>query len=90
VTVAAGHWGVLPSVAARDLDDDPEQLALVCRALDLYSELKRTFDQADSEDELKRYADSELMAQVKENSFGLHRERVARWKAEREKAERDG
>jgi hypothetical protein len=83
ITVAAEHWHVLPSVAARDLDDDPQQLALVCRTLSIYAQAKAAFDTATDDSQLEAWKSSELMTQVQANAFAFHKERTARRKKER-------
>jgi len=65
---------------AQELDNDPEQLASICLGLLRYAE---TMGAAESENEATRkaYEDSPMMAQVNENTFALHKERIARRKA---------
>jgi len=77
VTQVAEQFHVLPSVAARDLDDDPERLSLVAVSLLRYAHAKAEFDVADSDDRLKHWKGSELMKTVKKNTFELHQARIA-------------
>ena len=79
--MVAKAFGVLPSAAARDLDEDPEQLSLLCLPLLNYSDMKGIFDEAmrrgsDGDKMLAPYADSELMMAVRRNTLDLRRERV--------------
>ena len=74
----ANSYHVLPSQAARDLDNDPEQLSLVCLTLLNYADAKRAFDQAkDKTRDLAAWKDSNLMPHVERNTFDLHKERLA-------------
>jgi hypothetical protein len=61
---------VLPSVVARDLDEDPEQLSLVCFPLLQYAEAHSVYRRANAS-ELKAWGGSRLMDQVTENDFAL-------------------
>ena len=61
---------MLPSVVARDLDEDPEQLSLVCYPLLQYAEAHAAYRRA-SASELKAWRGSRLMDQVTENDFAL-------------------
>ena len=61
---------MLPSVVARDLDEDPEQLSLVCYPLLQYAEAHAAYRRA-SAVELKAWRGSRLMDQVTENDFAL-------------------
>lgn len=90
--MVAESWGVSPLQAARELDDDPEQLALVCIPLLRYAEAKRALDGAKTEDDaaLKAWKGSPLMEAVKQNTVGLHKERKRRAAAERAEAQRKG
>jgi len=72
----ADQFHVLPSVAARDLDEDPERLSLVAISLLRYAHAKAEFDAADSDDSLKHWKGSELMKTVKTNTFELHKARI--------------
>ena len=65
----------MPSVAARDLDRDPEQLSLTCIPLLRYAEAKAEFDAAKDDKSLERWKGSSLMASVRKNTFELAQER---------------
>jgi len=76
--LVAEAFHVLPSVVARDLDRDPEQLSLICIPLLRYAEAKADFDRAKDEKDLARWKGSKLMGSVKKNTFELRTERLAR------------
>lgn len=78
IAVVADAFHQLPSVVARDLDDDPEQLSLVCLSLLQYAQAYRAYDTAKGDIEKTAWKDSEIMSQVIQNAFDLHRERIAR------------
>ncbi len=84
IAVVANSYHVLPSVVARDLDNDPEQLSLVCLTLLNYADAKRAFERG-NEHELASWKDSPMMGHVEKNTFDLHQERL-----EQRKAEADG
>lgn len=90
IAAVAKAFHVLPSVAARDLDEDPERLSLLCLPLINYAEAKAAFDGAEDDEALKGWAGSKSMEAVTRNTFELHKERVARRKAERERAAAEG
>jgi hypothetical protein len=81
VAVIAKEFGVLPSVVARDLDSDAELMALVCLDFLRYSEAKSVFDNAESDEALKPWRGSEMMAMVKEHTFDIRGERLRARKA---------
>lgn len=84
VTVCAKAWGVTPFQAARELDEDPEVLNLICLSLLSYSEVKAQFDAAAGDmAKLKHLEGNDLLSQVRENAFRLRVERVTRAKAAR-------
>lgn len=68
----------MPSVVARDLDRDPEQLALACLPLLRYAEAKAEFDHAKDDKDLERWKGSTIMDSVRKNTFELTKERRAR------------
>lgn len=72
VARVAKEFGVLPSVVARDLDNDPEQLSLNVIPLLRYEEAFRAFERGDKA-ELKRWAGSPVMKAVEENAFDMVR-----------------
>lgn len=68
----------LPSVVARDLDEDPEQLATACLSLLRYAEAYRAFKSAKDEKSLEHWKGSQTMEAVKINTLQLVRERRAK------------
>ena len=89
LTVArvAEAFHVLPSVAARALDEDPEQLDVLCLTVLSYASVKSQFDQAGTDDDaLKHLKDHPHMLAVRRNAFDLHLERVAARRAAQEEA----
>jgi hypothetical protein len=76
-TRIAKEFGVLPSVAARDLDNDPERLSMIAVSLLAYSQAKAAYDAADGDDKkLEAWKDSDTMAEVRSNSFALMKDRM--------------
>lgn len=71
----------MPSVVARDLDRDPEQLSLICLPLLRYAEAKAEFDHAKDDKQLERWRGSSVMDAVKKNTFELAQERRKRFAA---------
>jgi hypothetical protein len=68
---------VLPSVAARDLDEDPERLAITAMTLLAYSQAKAAYDAADGDDKkLEPWKDSNVMRRVKDNTFAAMKDRL--------------
>ncbi len=63
---------------ARDLDEDPEQLALQCIPLFRYAEAKSAFDRSKSDDDLAAWKGSPVMDSVVKNTMTLHKERIAK------------
>jgi hypothetical protein len=78
-----------PYAVAQELDNDPEQLATTCLGLLRYAET-RGASESENEATRKAYEDSPMMAMVNENTFALHKERLARRKAAEPSAERPG
>jgi len=78
VAVIAEAFHVLPSVVARDLDEDPEQLSRECFRLLVYQQAKRAFDAADDKKALEPWRGNPMMEAVTQNTFDLHKERLAR------------
>jgi hypothetical protein len=78
VAVVAKEFGLLPSLVARDLDEDPEHYSLLCLEALRYSEAKKAFETAKDEESLKPWKGTFVMSQVNRNAFDLHKERVAR------------
>jgi predicted RNA polymerase sigma factor len=84
VARVAKEFGVLPSVVARDLDEDPEQTSLVALHLLNYATAKAEYDGAGGDmEKLKHWKDSELMATVKTTSFEMMRARLEHRKTHR-------
>lgn len=76
-TRVAKEFGVLPSVAARDLDEDPERLSLIAVSLLAYSQAKSAYDAAEGDDKkLEAWKGSETMAKVRENTFTFMKQRM--------------
>ena len=78
VAVIAESFHVLPSEVARDLDEDPEQLSLLCIPLLKYAEAKRAFDAAKDPKDLEPWRTSVMMALVKRNAASLSDDRKAK------------
>ena len=78
ITLVCDHYGVLPSAAARELDEDPDMTALTCRSMSLYARARAAYEAAPSEETLKSWGDSEIMRQVVDNALDLERERRKR------------
>ena len=68
--VVAREFGVLPSAVARDLDEDPEQLSLLCLSLLRYAEAHAAYRRANKH-ELKAGRDSPMMRKVEETDAAL-------------------
>jgi len=76
LAVVARTFGVLPTVVARDLNEDPERLSLVCAEMLQYADAKTAYDQA--RDQNARNAlvgSSRLAAEAEVNAFALAKER---------------
>jgi hypothetical protein len=73
----AETFHVLPSQVARALDDDAEQLDIICLGLLGYASVKSQFDQAGTDDRsIEHLKDHPYMLQVRRNAFDIHLERV--------------
>ena len=59
---------MLPSAVARDLDDDPEQSAILCLSMLRYAEAHAAFRRANKE-ELKAWRDNHYMDLVNRYAF---------------------
>jgi hypothetical protein len=68
VAQIAKEFGQLPSVVARDLDNDPEQLSVICRELLAYSDAKSVFDRSNKQ-EHAAYEGSPMFEAVKAYEF---------------------
>jgi hypothetical protein len=76
-TRVAKEFNVLPSVAARDLDEDPERLSMIAVSLLAYSQAKNAYDAANGNEKmLEAWKNSEAMATVRSNTFDLMKERI--------------
>jgi len=78
VAVIADQFHVLPTIVARDLETDPEQLSKECQRLLSYAQAKRAFDAAEDSKDLEFWKGSKLMNAVEINTFALHKERIAK------------
>lgn len=77
VAVAAERFHVSPYAMARELDDDPEQLAFVAMQLLGYAEAKSAWDHAKDKTKLDEvWGDSKAMRQVEANVFAKAHERM--------------
>jgi hypothetical protein len=65
----------LPSQAVRELEQDPDRLALNILSLRDYARAKRVYD---STTDSSKLPESPVMSEVMVNDFALHRERLAR------------
>jgi hypothetical protein len=70
VAQIADRFHVLPSVVARDLDNDPERLSLQCLPLLAYAEAYRVYRRGNKA-EIKRWSDSKVMELVTTNDFSI-------------------
>ncbi len=69
---------MLPAEAAASLDNDPEQLDILCLELLSYASVKAAFDQAGNDDKaIEHMKDHPHMLAVRRNTLDLHQERVA-------------
>lgn len=77
IAQVATTYSISPLQAARELDEDPEQLAIACMPLIGYARAKAAFDQAKGDPgKLEAWEGSETMALVERNTFErLKRER---------------
>lgn len=82
VAVVAEKFGVLPTVVAQDLEDDPTRFSLLCAKLLQYAEAKSAFDRSEDPDDLKVWQGTSVMRHVKKNFFDLAAERKAKRLAE--------
>jgi hypothetical protein len=79
----AQKFGQLPSVVARVLDDDPSLLDLYAYEALQYEDTKNIFDSAKDKSKLEAFAGDPLMKRVEDNTFAIHRERLAARRTER-------
>lgn len=66
---------MLPSVAARDFDEDPTQFSAFCLMLIRYSEAKDAWDSNNPKTH-SAWQGSRMFEQVKDNDFALAREEM--------------
>ena len=76
IALLASEFKVLPTVVARELDEDPENLNLRCQQMLQYSAAKRAFDSG-KEELMKPWSESKLMEQVEINTFAIRKKKVA-------------
>lgn len=71
-------FGCLPSAAALELDQDPDQLALVILDMWGYQDAKHAFDNAkDKVDGLRAWTGNPYMTQVQTNTFEMKQDDAA-------------
>ena len=75
IACIAKEFGVLPSVVAKDLDDDPEQLSLECLKLLSYAEAKSVYDSG-NKSMIDAREDSPVMQEVIKNDFAMAEEKM--------------
>lgn len=73
----AKTFGVLPTVVARDLDDDPTFYTLQVYDALQYAETKAIFDSAKDKTTLEKFAGDPMMKLVEDNTFAIHKARLA-------------
>lgn len=76
VTQVAKEFNVLPTVAAADMDSDPQRMTLAALMLLRYAAAKEAFDR-DDEKELKLWRRSKMMQAVTKNAFDIHKAKMA-------------
>jgi hypothetical protein len=76
VARVAKTFGVLPTVVARELDDDPSFYTLQAYDALQYAEAKAIFDSAKDKTTLERFTGDPMMRAVEDNTFALHKERL--------------
>lgn len=86
IATIASEFHQLPSAVARDLENDPDRLSVEVLPLLRYADAKHAWDAAKGNSKkLEAWKDSKLMDQVRLNTNELHKERVRRMRAERER-----
>jgi hypothetical protein len=78
VALIAERFHVLPSQAARELENDPTQLAIYCIELLSYAEMHSAAKNAKDEHSLDRWRGNDLMERVLGTMADLQKERSAR------------
>jgi len=71
----ADQFHVLPSVVARDLDEDPDQLSLRCMELLSYAQVKGAFDEAKGDPKKLTAYNKKSVARVNRTTTRTLRER---------------
>ena len=66
----AKEFGLSPYAVAQELDEDPEQLSILCLQLLRYSEAHAAYRRA-NKDELKAWRGNRMMRLVEETDFAL-------------------
>lgn len=80
----------LPSVVASALDEDPEQLDLVCATMLGYGQTKNAYDAAHGDDtKLKNYSE-DVLALIRKNTFLIHTERRSHIREHKSTKDLDG
>lgn len=67
---------VLPSAAARALDEDPERTDLTCASLLGYASVKRAYDRAKGDDDKLKHIDEDQLARVRKVTFLIHQAKL--------------
>jgi len=70
-------FGILPSVVAADLDNDPDQLTLQAFTALSYAEAKRAYDSTKDKTKLSKLMKDPMMRAVEDNTFAIHKERLS-------------
>lgn len=86
IALIAKEFGVLPTVVAEDLDNDPEMLSWKCIPLLRYADAKIAFDTAKDEKSLTAWEGSKIMEAVMMNTFQLRKEEFQKLRNAREKS----
>jgi hypothetical protein len=73
VANVAKAFGISPTQAARELDEDPEQTALSCLFLLNYARAKNAYDQVKGDPKKLRGWSPDTLAEVTKNRFELTR-----------------
>ena len=65
----------LPSVVAAALDEDPEQIDLVCATMLGYGQTKDAYDAAGGDDKKLKHYNTDVLNAIRKNTFEMHKER---------------
>lgn len=74
IAAVAEAFHVLPTIVAREMDDDPENLSIICLQMLRYAEAKRAEEVSKDEKDLEAWKGSWIMEQVLQNKFDLFKE----------------